>query len=265
MDDNIRPHDDTTLFCPAGMQQYKNTFKSDYVGSVSNVQSCLRLKDLEEVGDGTHFLYFNMIGLFSFREMSVQESIDFWMEFLEEELKLKVDYVTIHPDKIEDWSSLYDNYEVEIREDEECIWSDGEIGGYCTEFYIDDVEIGNIVNPLGDCIDVGFGLERLESFVNKVKEKTKEEILIETCDKMIFSGYFPSNKKQGYVLKKLLRELYRLGSDWDNEYYQKEKERQRKVIKRYHDIKDRPKYKDKSKEWWFDTMGVDIDFVNSLK
>ena len=264
LDDNVRPYDETTLFCPAGMQQFKKKFKSEETGTIANVQSCIRLNDLEEIGDGTHYLYFDMIGLFSFRTMAVQQAVDFWMEFVEKVLQIKVDYVTIHPDKFEEWKSLYDNYDVEIRADEECKWSDGEIGGYCTEFFKDDVEIGNIVNPLGTCIDVGFGLQRLNMFVNEVKTETKEEILIQTCEKMIHSGYYPSNKEQGYVFRKLLRELYRLGSNWDNEHYLKEKARQDKVLKNYNKNKDKKKYQNKSKEWWFDTMGVDIDFVESL-
>ena len=35
-----------------------------------------------------------------------------------------------------------------VRIDNECLWSDGNIGGYCTEFYKNDIEIGNIVNTL---------------------------------------------------------------------------------------------------------------------
>ena len=46
--------------------------------------------------------------------------------------------------------------------------------------------------------------------------------------------------------------------------HQKEKQRQDKVIKRYNKDKHKAKYQDKSKEWWFDTMGVDIDFIESL-
>jgi len=264
LNDNVRPYDNTTLFCPAGMQQFKEKFKSDETGTLANIQSCLRLKDLDEIGDGTHFLYFDMIGLFSFRTMSLQQAVDFWMEFIEKELKIKVDYITIHPDKMGEWKSLYDNYDVEIRPDDECKWSDGEIGGWCTEFYKDDVEIGNIVNPLGDCIDAGFGLERLNAFINEVAEKSKEQILIETCEKILHSGYYPSNKEQGYILRKLLRELYKADSNWDNKYFLEERERQDKVIERYDRLKDKKKYKDKTKEWWLDTMGADVDFINSL-
>jgi alanyl-tRNA synthetase len=265
LDDNVRPYDNTTLFCPAGMQQFKEKFKSEETGTLANVQSCIRLNDLEEIGDGTHYLYFDMIGLFSFRTLTVQQSVDFWMEFVEDILGIKVDYVTIHPDKMEAWKSLYENYDVEVRPDEECKWTDGQIGGYCTEFFKDDVEIGNIVNPLGTCIDVGFGLQRLSMFVNGKNEETREEILIQACEKLLYSGYYPSNKEQGYVFRKLLRELYRLGSDWDNEHYLKEKKRQDKVVENYNRNKDKPKFKDKSNEWWFDTMGIDIDFIKSLE
>lgn len=264
LDDNVRPYDNTTLFCPAGMQQFKEKFNSHETGTIANIQSCIRLKDIEEIGDGTHYLYFDMIGLFSFRTMPLQDAVDFWMEFLEEVLDIKVDYITIHPDKMEEWRSLYDNYDVEIRADDECKWSDGNIGGYCTEFYKDDVEIGNIVNPLGDCIDVGFGLERLNAFVNKVSEKTKEDILVDTCTKILASGYYPSNKEQGYMLRKLLRELYKLGSNWGNEHYLAEKKRQDKVLATYNRLKDKKKYQDKTNEWWFDTMGVDVEFIEQL-
>lgn len=265
LDDNVRPYDNTTLFCPAGMQQFKQKFKSDETGTQANIQSCIRLNDLEEIGDGTHFLYFDMVGLFSFRTMSIQTAVDFWMEFVEDVLEIKVDYVTIHPDKMEDWRSLYDNYDVEVRSEEECKWTDGDIGGYCTEFFKDDVEIGNIVNPLGTCIDAGFGLQRLDIFVNGPNEETREEILIQACEKLLHSGYYPSNKEQGYVFRKLLRELYRLSSEWTNEHYLKEKKRQDKVVENYNRNKDKPKFKDKSNEWWFDTMGIDIDFIKSLE
>ena len=265
LNESVSPYDDTTLFCPAGMQQFKKEFASDCIDTKTNIQRCIRLKDLDEIGDGTHFLSFNMMGLFSFREMTLQSAIDFWMEFLEDRLNLKVDYITIHPDKIEEWSGLYSEYNVEIREDDECKWTDGTIGGYCTEFYKDDIEIGNIVNPLGTCIDAGFGLERLQSFFSNEDPPSREEILIDACEKILDSGYFPGNKEQGYILRKLLRELYKSGSNWSNSHYEKERTRQDKVLKKYNRIKDKPKYQGKSEEWWFDTMGVDINFVKSLE
>ena len=252
----VNSYDETTLFCPAGMQQYKSSFKDESLtGTVANVQSCIRMNDFEEIGDSTHLLYFNMVGLFSFRELTVPQAIDFWMSFLTQKLNLKLDYVTIHPEQ-ERWSEYYSKYDVEIRLQDDCVWSDGEIGGYCTEFFIDDVEIGNIVNPLGTCIDVGFGLERLDLFVNG-RTISKERTLIESAERIIASGFKPSNLKQGYVLRKLLREIYTLGLSFDHPYFEQEVARQNKIRERYERLKD--KHTDKPKEWWFDTHGINID------
>src|SRR5574339_99585 len=186
LDSKIKSYDETTLFCPAGMQQFKTQFKDQSIANVTqaNIQSCLRLLDLDNIGDGTHFLYFNMIGLFSFRGMSVQEAVDFWMEYLST-LGLKPDYVTIHPDKPE-WIALYNNYGVEVRADKECVWSDGELSGYCTELH----------------------------------------------------------KEGGYI---------------DSVHFKLERERQENILQKYLKIKDR--YPGKTKEWWFDTHGIDIDLV----
>ena len=264
LDDNVRYYDSTTLFCPAGMQQFKDKFKSQETGTTANIQACIRLKDFDEIGDGTHFLHFNMIGLFSFRAMTVKQAIDFWMEFLEDQLGLVVEVITIHPDKMEDWKDFYTEYGVTIEPDEECIWTDGEIGGYCTEFYVQGVEIGNIVNPLGTCIDVGFGLERLHDLLNPSTAKTREDILVETAEVILRSGFVPSNKEQGYMLRKILRDLFKLGSNWDNSHYQKERERQERLIREYHKLKHKKKFQNKTKEWWLDTMGMDVDFIESL-
>jgi len=217
VDDNVKPYDDTTLFCTAGMQQFKTIFNNESCmnKTIANVQSCVRLNDCDEVGDGTHLIYFNMLGLFSFRDWSLMQAIQFWTSFIEDNLKLEIDYVTIHPDKIDVWSPLYyDKYQ--IKEDPDCTWSDGETEkAYCTEFYIDNIEIGNIVNPRGNCIDAGFGLERLESLVNKISLNDKSKIYKETIIKIIESGYKPGYTKQGYILRKLLRNYYKMGLTMD--------------------------------------------------
>ena len=256
LNDTVNPYDSTTLFCPAGMQQFKSEFKDlEYKGTKANIQSCIRMNDFEEIGDATHLLYFNMMGLFSFRELTLKQAIDFWMEFLIKELSLKIDYVTIHKDKNE-WRELYKEYGIEVRFSDDCQWSDGEIGGYCTEFFINDVEIGNIVNPLGNCIDVGFGLERLELFVNG-SSISKERTLIETANKIIYSGYSPSNAKQGYVLRKVLREIYKCGLTLDHPFFTQEIERQNLIVQKYERLKDR--HQDMPKEWWYDTHGINLD------
>jgi alanyl-tRNA synthetase len=259
VDNNVKSYDDTTLFCPAGMQQFKDKFiDKSYKGTIANVQSCIRLNDFDEIGDGTHFAYFNMLGLFSFRELSVKQTINLFLKFIKN-LGLKIDYATIHPDK-RDWKYYYPDY-MPLKNDDDCKWTDGKIGGYCTEFYVDGIEIGNIVNPLGDCIDVGFGLERLDMLVNGKKQKSRIELLKECALKIIEAGFKPSNLKQGYVLRKILREIYKSGEVLDHQYFKDEIERQKIIKNRYEKLKN--KNKDKTKEWWFDTHGIDLEEVNN--
>lgn len=243
------------------MQHFKDKFSNlNYFDTFTNVQKCLRLNDLLEIGDGTHYLSFEMIGLFSFRQWTVPQSIDFFMEFLNR-LNLKPNYVTIHPDKLTDWSKFYKDYSVLIKPDSECKWSDGNIGGYCTEFYINNIEIGNIVNPLGTCIDVGFGLERLLQVSDSLIPKPRLQILEETCLTLINSGVTVGNKNQNYILKKLITESVLEGSLITSEPFSSIRSRQVSNFNQYLKNKDKPKYKDKTSEFWLDTFGVDTQKI----
>jgi alanyl-tRNA synthetase len=259
MEDHVRPYDSTTLFCPAGMQQFKARFKDPkYRGTLANIQACLRINDLDEIGDGAHLLNFDMMGLFSFREMSLANAVDFWFDFLLE-IGVKPDVVTIHPDRMDHWRTLYAGRDVGIRPDNDCVWSDGDIGGYCTEFYLNGVEIGNIVNTNGDCIDVGFGLDRL---LVALGEPAIDEIeaLQRAVVKIIDSGYRPGAKRQGYVLRRLLRDLARRGGAVDHPVFRDELERQRLLKAKFERLWG--KHADKPAAWWFDTHGIDLrDFV----
>ncbi len=237
------------------MQQYKPLFSDpSYIGTVANSQACLRMDDLDEIGDGTHFLHFTMLGLFSFRELTVGDAIDFWIEFLGT-LGLVPDHVTIHPDRLEDWTPLYRD-RIPIVPDEECTWSDGNVSGYCTEFYKDGIEIGNIVNPLGTCIDVGFGAERLDMILNGTPPDDALVTLQDTVMRIVESGYKPGNKEQGYVLRKLLRRIHVMGGALDHPYFEQEVVRQERLRSKY--LRLREKYPDMPPEWWFDTHGIDV-------
>lgn len=267
---SVTPSDDTTLFISAGMQKFKPLFKdTTYKGTISNIQSCLRLNDLDVILANTspiHFLSFEMLGLFSFRELSVKQAIDYWMEFLDT-LGIKPDYVTIHPNKLE-WKELYSSHDVEIRIDEECTWSDGSkdsTPSYCTEFYKNDIEIGNIVNPNGDCIDSGFGCNRIQFLLDGI-QKTKEDKIRESIFKIISSGYTPTYNKQGSLLRKLLRICYLENIQIDHQFYTDELVRQRKIIDKYNRMKQKPKFKDKEndREFWMSTLGIDIDLINGI-
>jgi alanyl-tRNA synthetase len=242
------------------MQRFKEQFRDpNFKGTLSNIQSCLRVNDLDEVGDGTHGLKFDMMGLFSFREMSVPHTIDFWFDFLER-IGISPDRVTIHPDRPE-WRDFYRGRNVVVDHDPECVWSDGDQGGYCTEFYVGEVEIGNIVNTNGDCIDVGFGLDRLLRLLGDPPRTRSDEIIL-TLQSMLNSGYQPGHYRQGFVMKKLLRELYRCGGSWDHPLYRDEIERQEKLKRKFERLW--PKYSHMSQDWWRDTHGI-IDVNDYLK
>jgi alanyl-tRNA synthetase len=237
------------------MQQFKSQFTDPaFAGTIANIQTCLRLGDLAEIGDGIHALSFNMMGLFSFRELSMPQAIRFWLEFLDQ-INASPDYVTIHPERMAEWSRFYPSH-IPIRPDPGCTWSDGSISGFCTEFYKSDIEIGNIVNPLGTCIDVGFGLERLDMIVHGTPPATPQELLVSAIEAIIEARYRPGNKEHGYVLRKLLRQLYRLGGSMTHAFFQAEVARQEKLRDRYQKLL--PLHGDKSPEWWFDTHGIDV-------
>lgn len=258
VNNSILSPDNTTLFCTSGMHRFKSQFSdTTYQSTFSNIQSCLRLNDIDEIGDGTHYLIFHMLGLFSFRQWSVPKTIDFWMSFLES-INLYPHYVTIHPDKYQDWKSFYSNYKVDIKEDPECKWTDGSIGGYCTEFYYDNIEIGNIVNTLDTCIDVGFGGERILNLKNLLPIPNKQEILKETIQSLLNENVVLSNNQHGYILKKLIIQLIYEKGVLEHPYYEQLYKQQKEKWTFYLRNKDKNKFKDKNDVWWLDTHGVNL-------
>lgn len=241
------------------MQQFKLLYSdNNYHNTFSNIQTCLRLNDWDEIGDGTHYLIFHMIGLYSFREWSLEKTIEFMWSFLNK-LGIKPDYVTIHPDKISEWSYLYNKYDVLIKEDSECIWTDGNIGGYCTEFYKNDIEIGNIVNTLNTSIDVGFGMERLIQIVNnEIKSPSKLEMLEQTYHQLVKDNIVIGHKKQGFLLKKIITECILLGSEIKDEHFCFIKNN---IIHNYNNYLrnvKKQKFKDKEPVFWLDSFGIDV-------
>lgn len=205
--------DNTSLFCTSGMHHYKSQFKDlTYFDTFTNIQKVLRFNDLDEVLNihsderSRHRLIFHMIGLFGFRTLSLKQAIDFVMLFLLK-IGIKPDYVTLHADKYDEWKLHYDGYDVDIVIDSEnCTWSDGENTSYCTELFYQGIEIGNIVNPYGDCIDTGLGMERLIMLSplfahQKSNLFSKQEILLDTAYQLLSeSESIMCDNKQGHGL-----------------------------------------------------------------
>lgn len=243
------------------MQKHKTLFLDNSSTTITDVQSCLRLTDLDEIGDNTHRLYFQMLGLLSLREMTVEQTIVFWMEFLSQ-IGISPDTVTIHPDKLDEWRSFYSEYSVTIEPDVNNYWRDESsgLGGYSTEFYVNGVEIGNIVHTSGNSIDSGFGLERLMLVLGH-QTPTKTVLLKQSILHIVRSGYLPSNKLQGYVLRKLIRLLIESGGRLEHPMFYQEILRLERLRDRYNQLKS--KHFDKSPDWWWNTHGIRIDEVNN--
>lgn len=242
------------------MQRWKPQFLDEsFTGTFCNAQRCFRLNDLEEVGDGTHRIVFDMLGLFSFRDWSIEQAIKFWWDYLSS-LNLTPDHVTVHPDR-QDWIPFH-KHGVKVILDPECMWSDGKIGGYCTEFFKDGIEIGNIVNPLGTCIDVGFGAERLEQVLGWSQPEGRGELLKFACEVLQQDGIAVQHNNHGYVLKRVMTQSLYAGRQPWNEESQKLLDGLKKRWEVYQRLKVR--HADKTPQWWKDTHGVELELLQPL-
>jgi len=252
---SVLPPDSSTLFTTSGMQKHKPLFRdTSLIGHTrADVQRCLRLNDLDEIDDDHHHLVFHMMGLFSFRDWSVKQGIEFWYQYLLSQ-NVPLTHVTVHPDRMDEWSHWHKPYGLPIVADPECQWSDGGISGYCTEFFVGDIEVGNIVNPLGTCLDVGFGLERLEQVTGSPRNLTGIARLQYTLDVLVDSGVAPGAKTQSYVMRRLMRTLRERGGSWDNPRWDKELQRHERQRRLYERLKKHNL--DKDEGWWWSTHGI---------
>lgn len=266
--ENVIPiNDNSTQFICSGMQSYKHKFKEKTKERLSSIQSCIRTNDIDLWGDNSHFVFFKMIGCFSFGNINdYEKAITIWLNIVDE-LGIKLTSIHIHPNS--DHKKYFINKNVNIIEDNECFWSDGDIGGYCSEFYVGDIEIGNLVNPMGDCVDVGFGLERIAKLLGETYHKTYDLEKFLQC--VYKENIKPNNKGINYTVKKVMRLFIRNMENINienflfKEWIVEEKEKMNKsfimgkrLVKRHYN---------KSYEWWFDTVGLlptEVDIIKKL-
>jgi len=220
--------------------------KSPWGPNVVSCQKCIRTSDIEEVGDERHLTFFEMLGNFSFGGYWKKEAIQYAYDFVVKELGLTIDYVTVFegeggvPEDTESqeiWKSIDKNIVVKKFGRADNFWGPTGDEGPCgptTEIYVNGIEIWNIVfnefyqekdktlKPLEiKGVDTGMGLERLAMVVQKVPTvfdtdifggvKTKEERIMADHTRAIIAlisdGVLPSNKNQGYVLRRLMRRI----------------------------------------------------------
>ncbi|MCL5093888.1 MAG: alanine--tRNA ligase-related protein [Patescibacteria group bacterium] len=196
---SLIPEDDpSVLLTTAGMQQFKKWFsgiaKPQY-DKVATIQKCVRIGDIEEVGDNTHLSFFEMLGNFAFDSSYwKKEAVHWGIEFIERELGILFDRLDFSYFKGEDGLSE-DNESLDalralgITEDrilrkgkEDNFWGPTGDEGPCgptVEIYVDGIEVWNLVfneyyrtkdgkyGPLkSKGVDTGAGFERVLAVIN---------------------------------------------------------------------------------------------------
>ena len=262
---NIIPDDSSTLFICSGMQNYKQKFINPDGKQLSTLQSCIRTNDLDLVGDGTHLTYFQMLGNFSFNGPDYEYSIELWDAILQD-LNIKNDCVIHYHPSRKDHKLLWNKRNYNCIPDEECTWTDGNIGGNCCEVYINDLEIGNLVNTLNHSTDVGFGFERILMILEN-KQKVHDTSLFNTnlepvqrdfvrsIDCFYKNNIPPGNKGRNYVCRKLIRRILPIKPEYEwNEWIRQENELKNKCLQVGKKLWRR--HKDKSPKWWWESCGI---------
>lgn len=94
----IPENDPSVLFNTAGMQPlipYLLGKKHPEGTRLCDYQKCVRLTDLEEIGDKTHHTFFEMLGNWSLGDYFKKESIEYSFEFLTKVLNIPVDRLAV--------------------------------------------------------------------------------------------------------------------------------------------------------------------------
>ena len=266
-DTNVIPKDNTTLFVCSGMQQIKDRFSSLDGGHYGSLQSCIRMNDLELVGDGSHLTHFEMLGNFSFGCNDYAKSVEMWHR-IHIDLSLPITEVHVHPNKT-NHRHLWENLKYKVIDDSECVWSDGNIGGYCCEVYVGDLEIGNLVNTLEHSTDVGYGWERLHMVVENKKRVDHTSLFDQNCHPIVSdhtrtisllkrNGVKPGIKGREYICRRLLRHMLPFinGSEKNDFQDWLDDERSRRDKQLLQAKRCYRRHRHQPSSWWWDTFGI---------
>lgn len=128
----IPENDSSTLFTSSGMQPlvpYLLGEKHPAGLRLTDSQKCFRSEDIEEVGDGRHNTFFEMLGNWSLGDYFKSDELNWLFEFLIKEIKLdplKI-YVTVFrgnsemgitrdSDSVNIWKELFKKYNIEAKD-----------------------------------------------------------------------------------------------------------------------------------------------------
>ncbi len=245
----IPERDPTLLFTSAGMVQFKPFWsgeKEPESGRATSIQKCLRLSDIDSVGETPkHDTFFEMLGNFSFGDYFKKEAIQFAYEFLFEILKIDIEKVviTVHPDDEESYKIWKDMgiKEEKIFKLKDNFW--GPAGGSgpcgpCTEIHYDlgeelgncsvtdencdrFIELWNLVFPQFNFqnneylplknkgVDTGMGLERLAMVMQRKTNIFQTDLFMPIIKKIqeITGKSYEENKKEFNIIADHTRAL----------------------------------------------------------
>ncbi len=94
----VPENDPTVLFNTAGMQPlvpYLMGEKHPYGKRLCDYQKCVRLTDLDEIGDKTHHTFFEMLGNWSLGDYFKKEAIGYSFEFLTKVLNIPLERLAV--------------------------------------------------------------------------------------------------------------------------------------------------------------------------
>ncbi len=127
----IPENDPSLLFVNSGMSPLvPYLLGEDHPAGVrlANSQKCFRSEDIDEVGDGRHNTFFEMLGNWSLGDYFKEEQLNWWFEFMIDVLKLDINkiYQTVYVgdgknipkdnESIEILKNIYKKYGLEIQE-----------------------------------------------------------------------------------------------------------------------------------------------------
>lgn len=249
------------LFTIAGMVQFKGELGGRVVPRHTRAvtcQRCVRTNDIDRVGETPrHLTGFEMLGNFSFGGYGREEAVTWAWELISDKFNLEPSrlVVTVHPDDSETyrlWRRYLPHSRIVKLESNEWRSGDG-VGGLCTEMFYDFsphlglkgidldsdrfVEFYNVVFPGDRLVDSGLGVERLCWILDGTPTVYDTGCFdSRSGDPAVRDGYRtsewllrevrPSNKRHGYVLRRLMRRCFLRGyvpdggdrPEWHSEY-----------------------------------------------
>ena len=145
----VPENDPTVLFNTAGMQPlvpYLMGQEHPYGKRLCDYQKCVRLTDLDEIGDKTHHTFFEMLGNWSLGDYFKKESIGYSFEFLTKVLGIPLDRLAV---------TVYAGDDSIPRDDEAAsIWKDLGISDERIAYLSDNFWIAGESGPCGSDTEI---------------------------------------------------------------------------------------------------------------